>query len=217
MPHWVLPVLALRVLAGCVLLTGIGAAGQARGQADAAATSTRPLLRVFTGYAAPFVMLPGTPVSGFSIEVWQEVARRLGVDTAWTVLPDLSDEAQIDAVAERRADLALSALAITAAREARVDFSLPYCGFRAAGAGGRRQCPTRSPPCCRPCCRRRSATWLASAPPSCWRWRISSGWWSAGTTPPSGDLTHGDRRGAVGRGADRRHRRAWRPPHAARA
>lgn len=126
MPHWVLPVLALRVLAGCVLLTGIGAAGQARGQADAAATSTRPLLRVFTGYAAPFVMLPGTPVSGFSIEVWQEVARRLGVDTAWTVLPDLSDEAQIDAVAERRADLALSALAITAAREARVDFSLPY-------------------------------------------------------------------------------------------
>jgi ABC-type amino acid transport substrate-binding protein len=102
MPHWALPVPALRVLASCVLLTGIGAAGQARGQADAAATSTRPLLRVITGYAAPFVMLPGTPVSGFSIEIWQEVARRLGVDTAWTGLPDLRDKAQIDAAAECR-------------------------------------------------------------------------------------------------------------------
>src|SRR3954462_5284808 len=127
MPHWALPAPALRVLAGCILLLlGLGAAGQARGQPDAAVTSTRPLLRVVTGYAAPFVQLPGTPVSGFSIEVWQEVARRLGVDTAWTVLPDLSDEAQIDAVVERRADLAISALTITAAREARVDFSMPY-------------------------------------------------------------------------------------------
>src|SRR3954463_2335325 len=126
MPHWALPVPALRVLAGCVLLICVGAIGQAHGQPDAAGTSTRPLLRVVTGYAAPFVQLPGTPVSGFSIEVWQEVARRLGVDTAWTVLPDLSDEAQIDAVVERRADLAISALTITAAREARVDFSMPY-------------------------------------------------------------------------------------------
>ena len=94
--------------------------------AAAAATSVRPLLRVVTGYASPFVKPPGTPVSGFSIEVWTEVARRLGVDTAWTVLPDLSDEAQLAAVAEGRADLAISALAVTAEREARVDFSVPY-------------------------------------------------------------------------------------------
>jgi ABC-type amino acid transport substrate-binding protein len=119
--------LALRLLAGCILLLCNGMAGQAQGRSDAApATSTRPLLRVITGYAAPFVQLPGTPVSGYSIEVWQEVARRLGVDTAWTVLPDLSDEAQIVTIAEGGADLAISALAITAAREARVDFSLPY-------------------------------------------------------------------------------------------
>ena len=118
---------AMRLAAGCVLLLlSLGAAGQAHGQPAAAAASTRPLLRAMTGHAAPFVMLPGTPVSGFSIEIWQEVARRLGVDTAWTVLPDLSDEAQIDAVVERRVDLAISALTITAAREARVDFSLPY-------------------------------------------------------------------------------------------
>jgi ABC-type amino acid transport substrate-binding protein len=88
--------------------------------------SVRPLLRVITGHSSPFVKLPGTPVSGFSIEVWNEVARRIGVDTAWTVLPDLSDEAQLDAVAEGRADLAISALAVTAEREARVDFSVSY-------------------------------------------------------------------------------------------
>jgi len=106
-------------LIACLLI-----AAPARGQAPA--TSTRPLLRVSTGYAAPFVQLPGTPVSGYSIEIWQEIARRLGVDTAWTVLPDLSEEAQLARVAEGQADLALSALAITAAREARIDFSLPY-------------------------------------------------------------------------------------------
>jgi len=85
-----------------------------------------PVLRVVTGYASPFVKLPGTPVSGYSIEIWREVARRLGVETAWTVLPDLSDAAQVAAVAEGRADVAVSALAVTAEREAVVDFSLPY-------------------------------------------------------------------------------------------
>jgi polar amino acid transport system substrate-binding protein len=126
MPHFT-PAQRMRLAAGCtLLLLSPGVAGQACGQPDATATSTRPLLRAATGHAAPFVQLPGTPVSGFSIEIWQEVARRLGVDTAWTVLPDLSDKAQIDAVIERRADLAISALAITAEREAQVDFSLPY-------------------------------------------------------------------------------------------
>ncbi len=94
-----------------------------------AAAQTPPgmaTLHVVTGYASPFVKLPGTPVSGYSIEVWQEVARRLNVVTQWTVLPDLSDEAQLAAVAGGRADVAISALAITAEREALVDFSLPY-------------------------------------------------------------------------------------------
>ncbi len=94
--------------------------------AQPVAQTTRPLLRVVTGHDAPFVQQPGTPVSGFSIEVWHEVARRLGVDTAWTVLPDLSDEQQIAAVAQGQADLAVSSLSVTAARAARVDFSLPY-------------------------------------------------------------------------------------------
>ena len=72
------------------------------------AVSTRPLLRAVTGYASPFVKQPGTPVSGFSIEIWNEVARRIGVDTAWTVLPDLSDDEQVDAVVKGHADLAIS-------------------------------------------------------------------------------------------------------------
>jgi ABC-type amino acid transport substrate-binding protein len=101
-----------------VLLAASGAAAQA--------TSTRPLLRVVTGLDAPFVQQPGSPVSGYSIEVWQEVARRLGADTTWTVLGDNSEEAQLAAVEEGRADLAVSALAVTAAREARLDFTMPY-------------------------------------------------------------------------------------------
>lgn len=85
-----------------------------------------PSLRVVTGLASPFVKLPGTPVSGFSIEVWQEVARRLGVGTNWTVLPDLSEAAQLSAVAEGRADVAISSLAIAPGAEAAVDFTVPY-------------------------------------------------------------------------------------------
>jgi ABC-type amino acid transport substrate-binding protein len=81
---------------------------------------------VVTGYSSPFVKQPGTPVSGYSVEIWNEVARRMGVETAWTVLPDLSDEAQLAAVVEGRADLAISALALTSEREAKVDFSVPY-------------------------------------------------------------------------------------------
>lgn len=109
-----------------MLVLGLSWAGAALGQTDPATVSTRPLLRVVTGLSSPFVKLPGTPVSGYSIEIWQEVARRIGVDTAWTVLPDLSDDAQLAAVIDGRADLAISALAITAEREARVDFSVPY-------------------------------------------------------------------------------------------
>lgn len=90
------------------------------------AAEAKPVMRVVTGLASPFVKLPGTPVSGYSIEIWREVARRLGVETAWTVLPDLSDAAQIAAVAEGRADVAISALAVTAERDAMVDFTLPY-------------------------------------------------------------------------------------------
>ena len=83
-------------------------------------------LRVVTGLASPFVKQPGTPVSGYSIEIWQEVARRLGVATEWTVLPDLSDREQLRAVTEGRADLAISALTITPQASAEVDFTVPY-------------------------------------------------------------------------------------------
>jgi len=110
-----------RLAALAALLLGLVAL-----EAAAQQPSGAPALRVVTGYASPFVKLPGTPVSGYSIEVWQEVARRLGVETAWTVLPDLSEAAQLEAVAQGRADVAISALAITAAREATVDFTVPY-------------------------------------------------------------------------------------------
>lgn len=83
-------------------------------------------LRVITGLASPFVKQPGTPVSGYSIEIWQEVARRLGVTTEWTVLPDLSDAAQLQAVVDGGADLAISALTLAQPEAAGLDASIPY-------------------------------------------------------------------------------------------
>src|SRR3954454_24425375 len=105
-----------RLPRAAAVLLGLGWGGLAGAEplpGSAPGVSARPLLRVVTGYSSPFVKQPGTPVSGYSIEIWEEAARRMGVDTAWTVLPDLSDEAQLAAVVEERADLAISALALT--------------------------------------------------------------------------------------------------------
>lgn len=109
----------MRIVAAALVLCVAAAAA-------AAAAEPKPVLRVVTGYASPFVQLPGSPVSGYSIEIWHEVARRLGVDTQWRVLSDLSDAQQLAALAQGRADVAISALAVTTERDAVVDFTVPY-------------------------------------------------------------------------------------------
>jgi len=46
----------------------------------------RPL-RVVTSAVAPFVLPKADPPAGFSIDLWNEVARRMGVEYAWSVTP----------------------------------------------------------------------------------------------------------------------------------
>lgn len=61
--------------------------------------------------------------SGFSIDLWRALALELGVDTNWLLLETVQDV--IDAVADGRADAGIAGISITAAREERIDFSLP--------------------------------------------------------------------------------------------
>lgn len=78
-------------------------------------------LRVVVKQAEPFVFLDRTPPTGYSLELWQEVARTAGLPYA--LVPATSVAGMIDALASGRADVAVGALSITAERETQMDFS----------------------------------------------------------------------------------------------
>lgn len=71
----------------------------------------------------PFVMMEGTGRSGFTIDLIEAVAKRVG----WTLRYVNVDgvEAQLSAVVDGRADSAATAIEITSARARDVDFSQP--------------------------------------------------------------------------------------------
>jgi len=109
---------------------------------SATAASTEPVrtLRIVTLPTAPFVLPRTATPEGFSVDVWNEVARRLHVDTSWRVVGDPAS--LLRAVQSNDADVAVGAIAMTPEREKVVDFSLPYfdsglrIAVRAQNAGG---------------------------------------------------------------------------------
>jgi polar amino acid transport system substrate-binding protein len=80
-------------------------------------------LRVATRVVKPFVFEEGGNLTGFSIDLWQEIAIQLGVRTEYIVKPTVRD--LLDATQTREADLAVSAISITEERERSWDFSQP--------------------------------------------------------------------------------------------
>ena len=80
-------------------------------------------LTVATRLIQPFVMRDKDELSGFSIDLWKALAREMGVNSRMVVkdtLPELFAE-----VREGRADMAISAISITAERARIYDFSQP--------------------------------------------------------------------------------------------
>ncbi|CAN5291342.1 hypothetical protein BH11ACT7_BH11ACT7_40260 [soil metagenome] len=72
----------------------------------------------------PFVMATGSgELTGFSIDLWNEVAGRLGRTTDYLQTDNVSG--QLAAVLEGRADVAAGAISLTADREQAFDFSQP--------------------------------------------------------------------------------------------
>ncbi len=103
------------------LLLGLGLAALCAGPFRAAAAE-RPL-RVVTSQVAPFVLPDRDPPVGFSVDLWTELARRMGVAFEWRMVPR---EDLLSAVQRGDADVAIAAIAMTPEREALVDFSHPY-------------------------------------------------------------------------------------------
>ncbi|MDM0073243.1 transporter substrate-binding domain-containing protein [Variovorax sp. J2P1-59] len=93
------------------------------GAADGTPAQTRPL-RVVTGPLAPFVFKQGDQYTGFSIDLWNELARRMRVDFVWVDAGSRAD--QLDSVPRGDADVAISAIVMTPERERIADFSQSY-------------------------------------------------------------------------------------------
>ncbi len=80
--------------------------------------------RVATRIIPPLVVDEGGgKLTGFSIELWDSIAGRLGITTEYVVEPDV--RAVLDAVRTKKAEIGVSAISITAERDRNFDFSLP--------------------------------------------------------------------------------------------
>ncbi len=81
-------------------------------------------LRVATAPIAPFVLKDGDRLTGFSVDLWNAVSLRAGLQFSWTIVATQSD--LVDALDRGDADVAIGAIAITPQREQMVDFTHPY-------------------------------------------------------------------------------------------
>jgi polar amino acid transport system substrate-binding protein len=80
-------------------------------------------LRVATRIVPPMVIEKNGILSGFSIELWNNIGERLNRETEYVVMSDVGE--LLDAVENGGADLGIAAISITSERENRFDFSQP--------------------------------------------------------------------------------------------
>lgn len=119
-----------RILLTFTLLAAVAgiifAAGGSRALAQDEPTDQQPTrtLRVATKPLEPFVYLDGEVPRGYSVEIWDEVAARLGVDFEWQTYDTVAQI--LDAVRNGQADVAISGISMTREREQTLDFSHAY-------------------------------------------------------------------------------------------
>ena len=80
-------------------------------------------LRVATRIIKPFVFEEKGKLTGFSVELWQEIAKRMNARYEFVVKPTVKE--LLDATKSKEADLGIAAISITAEREVDWDFSYP--------------------------------------------------------------------------------------------
>jgi polar amino acid transport system substrate-binding protein len=117
MPSVVLALVAI----GAAAMPGLASA-QSTPASDEQQDAPTPV-RLAVRELEPFVLVDGDRYSGFSVQLWEEVAERAGFETEYLLVDDVGE--QLDAVATGRADAAVGAISITEEREAAWDFSQP--------------------------------------------------------------------------------------------
>lgn len=107
-----------------VIVTIVAFAAVASQPQPLSAQTEPPRLRVVIKPLVPFVIADGDSYRGFSIDLWQELANRMGRNYDYQFVETVKE--QLDTVEQDRADIAITGISITRAREEAVDFSLPY-------------------------------------------------------------------------------------------
>ena len=95
----------------------------APGSVAMAQKADAPSLRVATRVLPPLVIQEKDELSGFSIELWRNIANRLGVTTLFKVEPNV--KALLGTLKNGEADVGIAAISITAERDKEFDFSQP--------------------------------------------------------------------------------------------
>ncbi|WP_394823690.1 transporter substrate-binding domain-containing protein [Pendulispora albinea] len=88
------------------------------------ARAADPPLKVYVKPIEPFMFQEGGKSVGFSVDLWDRVAKETGITYELQWVRSVGD--QIDALKNKQADAAIAAISITAEREAVVDFSQPF-------------------------------------------------------------------------------------------
>ncbi len=121
MPHTFRTTAALLLIAFGLM---IGPAAAQQGPAPQAAANSPPTaLRVVTRVLPPMVIERNGKFTGFSIELWDEIARRLNITTTYHAAPDI--RALLNDVRTQKGEIGVAAISITSAREEEFEFSQP--------------------------------------------------------------------------------------------
>ena len=80
-------------------------------------------LNAVTGVAPPFVVKQGDELTGFCIDLWNEIAARLNVKTHYEVAPSVAS--LLDMMQAASTDVVVAPIFYTAERDRRFDFSHP--------------------------------------------------------------------------------------------
>ena len=113
----ILSILTISISACLIIISSMTAT-----LAQSAQNSTTEL-RVMTIERKPFAMKQPNGFTGFSIELWNEIAKELKLKFRYVEAASFSD--MLKQVQDRKADLAIANISITASREKSLDFSHP--------------------------------------------------------------------------------------------
>jgi hypothetical protein len=108
-----------RLVKACAALIALAAITVSPGLAQTTPTT----LRAETFVVPPFVMERGDALTGFSIDLWEEIAARLKVKTAYEKAPNIS--VGLEALRSKKSDIGVSAILMTVERDKEFDFSFP--------------------------------------------------------------------------------------------